>query len=69
MSVALVRRNCRGDQTWAVGGRPRHWLAQTAAPAPASGQLDLLDALESVKQLVGLFGADKGKRMVHLLGG
>ena len=35
--------------------------------APAEGQSDVLEALESVKQLVGEYGADRVKRMVDLL--
>ena len=43
--------------------------AERQAPQPAGGQPDMLDALESVKQLVDQFGADRVKRMVDLLGG
>jgi hypothetical protein len=56
----------RPGRAWGVRVTPQ---PQAVAPAFASGQLDLLHALESIKHLVDQFGADEVKRMVHLLGG
>ncbi|WP_406698802.1 thioesterase [Singulisphaera sp. Ch08] len=51
-----------------ASGAVEGYLAPPPSPRPATGEPDLLDAMQSIKTLIAELGADKVKRIVDLLG-